>query len=192
MTTRLIRAGISLLLSTLPVLMIGCATARPLSDTTLTIRWQRLVSSGGTCDRCGETERSLAEAERVLAASLKPLGMRVRIVKTEITPADFNRDPSESNRIWIGQEPLEKILGAQVSTSTCTGCCGDSPCRTVIIDGQTYEAIPAALIVRAGLRVAADQVNPSDHNKPCCAPGTACPTPAGSDLQPMPWLTQQP
>ncbi len=187
MTTRLNRAGISLLLSILPGLAIGCATARPLSDTTLTIRWQRLVTSGGTCDRCGETERSLAEAQRMLAASLNPLGMHVRVVKTEITPADFKRDPSESNRIWIGQEPLERILGAEVSTSTCTGCCGDSPCRTVVVDGQTYEAIPPELILRAGLRVAADQVSPSDRNKPCCPPGSTCPSPPASDLDPMPW-----
>ncbi len=191
MNIRLNIVGLGLYI--LPVLFMGCANPghRP-SDATLTIRWQRLINDAGdTCDRCGETERSIAEAERLLTASLRPLGMNVRVVKTQLTAAEFKRDPSASNRIWIGDNSLEAVLGAQTGTSPCDGACGGSPCRVTVVDGQSYEVVPAELIIRAGMRVAADLVRPPKRPMGCCPPGGTCPTPAGSDLQPMPWLTQQ-
>src|SRR5512139_3716048 len=131
------------------LLLGGCANpGAPAKDRTLIIRWQRLVDQAGdTCGRCGETEHSIAEAQRLLTASLKPLGMRVRVVKTEITPAEFKLDPSESNRIWVGEHALEAVLGATAGTSACAGACGGSPCRTTVVDGQSYATIPPALIV---------------------------------------------
>ncbi len=168
----------------------GCASSGALAkQKTITIRWQRLVNDAGdTCGRCGDTERSLAEAQRRLAASLKPLGMRVQVVKTELTSAEFQRDPNESNRIWIGDRTLESILGAQTGTSACAGACGGTPCRTMMVDGQSYESIPPELIVRAGMRVAADLIKPAPATN-CCPAGAPCPTPASPDLQPMPWLS---
>ncbi len=173
------------------VLLAGCASPGSLSpERELVIRWQRLVDSAGdTCDRCGGTERSIAQARRTLAASLKPLGLHVRVIKTQLSASQFKLDPGESNRIWIGEETLETILGARTSASICSGCCGDSPCRTTVIDGQTYETIPAELIVRAGLRAAADLVQPST---PSAAGSRASDEPrkaADAYLQPMPWLS---
>jgi hypothetical protein len=129
---------------------------------TLAIRWQRLVDTGGgTCDRCGETERSVDEAHRLLAAALQPLGIRVGLAKTQISPEQFKHDPGESNRIWIAEQPLETILGAKTGLSRCSGCCGDSACRTITVVGRTYETVPPELIVRAGLKAAAEMVRPS-------------------------------
>jgi hypothetical protein len=166
-------------------------------DKTLVIRWQRLVDEAGdTCGRCGNTEGALDEAQRLLAASLKPLGMRVRVIKSQLTGEQFKLDPSESNRIWIGEETLETILGAKTGmsvcagTSVCAGVCGGSPCRTTVVDGQSYETIPAELIVRAGLHVAADLLQPA---APPAACGPASDAPANAidpDLQPMPWLSR--
>ncbi len=173
------------------VFLAGCTSAGSrISEGTLVIRWQRLVDEvGDTCDRCGGTERSIEQARRTLAASFRPLGLDVRVIKTPLSAAQFKLDPGESNRIWIGEEPLETILGAKTGTSTCTGCCGDSPCRTTVVDGQCFETIPPELIIRAGLRVAADLVRPAGTP---FADRPASPAPAeasDANLQPMPWLS---
>ncbi len=172
------------------VLLAGCASPGSVkSDRTLVIRWQRLVDNAGdTCDRCAGTQRSIEQARRTLAASLKPLGLQVQVIKSQLTAEQFKLDPSESNRIWIGEETLESILGVKTGTSTCSGCCGDSPCRTTVFDGQSYETIPPELIVRAGLRVAANLIRPAGSSA-AGSPAPSAPTQTSDvDLQPMPWL----
>ncbi|MBK8267800.1 MAG: DUF2703 domain-containing protein [Planctomycetes bacterium] len=169
--------------------LAGCAS--PAQNKTIVIRWQRLVDDkGDTCDRCGNTEQAVEEARRLLTASLKPLGMRVQVVKTSLTEEQFKHAPSESNRIWIGDASLDKILDAKTGDSPCCGSCGDSNCRTMVVDGQTYEAIPPELIVRAGLRVAADLVQPASPAKNCCPSGYSPTRTSDPNLQPMPWLSQ--
>lgn len=173
------------------VFLAGCASPGGVnSESTLVIRWQRLVDNAGdTCDRCSGTERSIEQARRTLAASLKPLGLQVRVIKAQLTAEQFKLDPSESNRIWIGEETLETILGAKSGTSTCSGCCGDSPCRTTVVDGQSYETIPPELIVRAGLRVAANLVQPPGSSAVGNPASDAPAKTSDADLQPMPWLS---
>jgi hypothetical protein len=169
--------------------LAGCAS--PAQDKTLVIRWQRLVDDKGeTCDRCGNTEHAIEEAHRLLTASLKPLGMQVQVVKAPLTDEQFKLDPNESNRIWIGDSSLEKILDAKTGDSPCCGSCGDSNCRTMIVEGRTYEAIPPELIVRAGLRVAADLLQPVEPAKSCCPSGDAPAISGDPNLQPMPWLSR--
>lgn len=169
------------------VLLAGCASSGSVnSDRTLVIRWQRLVDDvGDTCTRCSGTELSIEQARRTLAASLKPLGLHVRVIKAQLTTEQFALAPSESNRIWIGEETLEAVLGAGTSVSICSGCCGDSPCRTTVVDGRSYETIPPELIIRAGLRVAADLVRPRGASA-AGRPASDAPAQTGAaDLQPM-------
>ena len=158
------RRCLASLLGMAMVLVAGCNSpggGSLNSAKTLVIQWQRLTeSSGDTCGRCGNTERSVDEAGRLLTASLRPLGIRVSVVKARLTPEMFGLDPSQSNRIWIADQPLEEIIGAQTGTSRCSGCCGDSDCRTTVVDGRSYETIPPELIVRAGLKVAANMIQP--------------------------------
>ena len=150
----------------------GAAGSKDVAGKTLVIRWQRLTeSSGDTCSRCGNTEQSIDEAGRLLTASLKPTGVRVSVVKERLTPEQFKRDASQSNRIWIAEQPLEDILGAKSGVSRCSGCCGDSDCRTTVVDGRTYETIPPELIVRAGLKVAANMIQPAPSSTPSVAAG---------------------
>jgi len=125
----------------------------------ITITWQRLVDAQGeTCARCGDTERELAKAWRFLQKSLAPVGIDFSLKKEALTSEDFARDPSASNRIWVDGRPLEQWLGAGVGQSPCCGPCGDSPCRTLEVDGTTYETIPAEQIVKAGLLAVERQV----------------------------------
>lgn len=146
---------------------------------TLVIQWQRLVNDKGqTCDRCGDTGKSVKAARKRLASALKPLGIKV-VLKTErMSFAEFSANPSESNRICLNGYPLEQLLQAEVGTSLCCDACADQPCRTLVVDGQTFEAIPPELIVRAGLLLAADLVASKDGKSapaPCCPASNCCP-----------------
>ena len=136
----------------------------------LKIRWQRLVDERGqTCDRCGTTETAVGDAVEKLKRSLGELGIDVVLEKEALSPSTFHKDPLESNRIWIAGEPLEKWLSAISGQSKCCSTCGDSDCRTVTVDGKTYEAIPAELIVKAGL-LASAQLLPVESGAACCPP----------------------
>mgnify|MGYP001605909079 CR=1 FL=1 len=143
------------------------ADVTPVMTRTLTIRWQRLVTDGGTtCARCAGTEGAVRDAERTLGPALSPLGIRLVVEEGELDMAGFQGNPSESNRIWIAGKTLEEILGAAAGSSQCSGACADNECRTLVLDGQTYEAVPAALIVRAALKAAADLLGPTAEEAP--------------------------
>jgi hypothetical protein len=120
----------------------------------LTIRWQRLVSGGRTCDRCGSTELELERAIKVLTDALRPLGIEPRLQVDEISQTAFALDPAESNRIWVAGKPLEDWITADVGSSQCCSVCGESECRTVEVGGDSYEVIPERLIVKAALQAA--------------------------------------
>lgn len=136
----------------------------------LRIRWQRLVDEQGeTCDRCGATEESVEDAVRKLTDSLRPMGIEVILEKETLSPSVFSRDPLESNRIWVGGIPLEEWLAATSGQSSCCSTCGDADCRTVTVEGETYEAIPTELIIRAGLLAGAGLLK-QKPGEPCCGP----------------------
>lgn len=126
---------------------------------TLPIVWKRLVSEGATCPRCSSTQRNVGSAVARLEAALRPLGIAPVLEMQTLDAAAFRADPSESNRLWIGGKPMEDWLGARPGSSPCCEVCGELPCRTLEVDGTTYEAIPEDLIVRAGVVAAATLID---------------------------------
>ena len=128
-----------------------CSPSDKESVTTLKIKWKRLVSKGETCPRCGSTEEELRKAVSTLKQSLAPLGMRVLLEKEELSVTKFKKDPLQSDRIWIGDHLLEEWIGGIVGRSPCCDVCGPHDCRTVEVEGQTYETVPAEIIIKAGL-----------------------------------------
>ncbi len=150
--------------------MLGNLTAIEGKMKTLRIKWQRLVDEQGeTCDRCGATEAAVDEALQKLKRSLNQLDIEVVLEKEAISPSSFLSAPLESNRIWISGRPLEEWLSATSGKSQCCSACGDSDCRTLIVNGKTYEAGPAELIIKAGL-LAAAQLLETAEPAPCCQP----------------------
>jgi len=126
---------------------------------TMSVKWQRLVNDeGATCERCSctgnATENAIGKLERVLA----PLGIKVSLEKAALDQAAFSGDPLQSNRIWINGRPLEEWVGGGTGQSQCCDACGDSQCRTLEVGEKTYEAVPEELILRAGLRAAAEMM----------------------------------
>ncbi|MEN6487579.1 MAG: DUF2703 domain-containing protein [Syntrophaceae bacterium] len=118
----------------------------------LPIIWQRLVNSeGDTCDRCNATYKEMQHAVEKLKQSLQPLGIEPTLEIKEIDEISFKTKPLESNRIWIAGIPMEEWLGASVGSSPCCSVCGTSECRTVEIEGNTFETIPEKLFLKAAL-----------------------------------------
>lgn len=118
----------------------------------LPILWQRLVSpQGKTCDRCHATHQQMERAIAKLRQSLRPLGIEPSLEIRELDQRSFKANPSESNRIWIAGRPMEEWLGARVGSSPCCSVCGTSECRTVEVEGATFETIPENLFLKAAL-----------------------------------------
>ncbi len=122
------------------------------SNKILTITWQRLISEGNTCPRCGSTEDELDKAALELKKKLEPLGIKVNLVKSELTLGEFKKNPIESNRILFNDESLESLISAETGQSQCCDVCGDSECRTLELNGKSHEVITTDIIVKAGLK----------------------------------------
>jgi hypothetical protein len=54
-----------------------------------------------------------------------------------------------------------------VGHSPCCDVCSPHDCRTVEVEGQIYETIPAEIIIKAGLLAASQLVSPPT-SKSCC------------------------
>lgn len=136
------------------------------------IVWQRLVSRGQTCARCANTHRELEAAVEKLAAALRPLGIEPVLEMREIAEDAFAAAPLESNRVWIAGRPIEAWLGARVGASRCCSVCGEADCRTLEVGERTFETIPQALIVKAGLIAAGESIAAEASQDPgarsCC------------------------
>ena len=143
----------------------------------LPITWKRLVKQGETCQRCGSTQQNVVSAVTKLEAALQPLGIEPVLETMTIDDERFRADPSESNRIWIAGKPMEEWLGAKVGKSPCCTVCGDLPCRTVEVDGSTFETIPEDLIVRATMIAASAMIGPAASpasKSSCCSTNCNC------------------
>jgi hypothetical protein len=133
---------------------------------TLKIKWQRLVSDEETCPRCGSTEEELEKAILTLKQSLTPLGIIVVLEKKALSDEEFKKDPLKSNQILLNDQPLEYWIRGEVGQSKCCEVCNDD-CRTIEVEGEVYETIPAELIIKAGL-LAATQLVDTKTNEPRC------------------------
>lgn len=124
------------------------------NEKTITIVWQRLISEGVTCPRCGSTEENLEQAVLELQEKLKVHNVEVILEKKKLTLQEFKTDSIQSNSILFDGISLEKLISARTGQSKCCDVCGDSECRTIETEGDLYEIIPRELIVKAGLIVA--------------------------------------
>ena len=128
----------------------------------LPIVWQRLISADGrTCQRCDATYQHLQSTVEKLRDVLKPLNIEPTLELREIGEKSFKNKPAESNRIWIAGKPVEEWLGASVGSSPCCSVCGDTPCRTLEMEGAVFEDIPEAVILKAAFIAASGLIGPT-------------------------------
>ncbi len=149
----------------MPVNSYGCCSSAKKKQ--MTIRWERLVSDGKTCPRCGETENELEKAADILRKSLKPMGIEVLLEKDSLSKSEFEKNPLRSNRILFNGIPLEDYIGGKTGKSSCCDACGPVECRTLEVDKKQYETVPSEIIVKAGLIAAAQMLNENEAEK-CC------------------------
>ncbi len=134
----------------------------------LVIEWQRLLDEQKeTCPRCGSTEQEVEKAVKELNSLLASNDISVSLTKKSIEPETFKKDVLQSNKILIAGKTLEDWLGATTGQSKCCETCGDAECRTVEYGGDIHEAVPAELIVRAGITAAAHlfKIAPQSQDK---------------------------
>jgi len=125
----------------------------PVPRKVLHVTWQRLVDEAdATCPRCHGTEANLDEAVAVLRPLLAGQGIEILLQKKRILPLVFNQNPLDSNIISIEGKHLENWLHAETRQSPCCDACGDNECRTLRLEGKTYETVPVELIIRGVLR----------------------------------------
>jgi len=120
----------------------------------LEIEWRHLEKEGKTCERCADTGRELRIALERLVEDLEPQGWRVSLKETLLSDAQLQ----ESNSIYLNGLPIEALLPQTSKSENCCASCGDLLgfpvlCRTLERNGQTFEAIPAAMIVEAARRL---------------------------------------
>lgn len=101
----------------------------------------------------------MERAVAVLDRALPPLGIQPELEITEIEATDFGAAPSESNRITIAGRTIEDWLGGQTGSSRCRSVCGDNNCRTVELDGVSFEEIPERLVLKAALLASAASID---------------------------------
>lgn len=116
----------------------------------LEIEWRHLDKDGKTCERCSDTGETVHAAYGDLVKELEPKGWEVTLKETLLTDQEI----PESNSIYFNGVAIEKLLSGTRKSENCCDSCGEilgSPtmCRTLERNGQTFEAIPAAMIVEA-------------------------------------------
>ena len=95
--------------------------------------------------------------------------------KGELSESEFQKDPLQSNRIWIKGRSLEEWIGGNTGQSQCCGVCGTSDCRTVGVGGEVYETIPSDLVIKAGLIAASELIGPvTEKSKTIKKPAQSC------------------
>ena len=116
----------------------------------LEIEWKHFDRSGNTCLRCSDTGKTLQEVVSKLATRYGDKGIAVRLKETLLDASELSR----SNQILFNGASLEDLVnGAQLIESHCISCCEligeEVSCRAVVVEGETYEAIPEKLIRQA-------------------------------------------
>ena len=119
----------------------------------LEIECRHLEKDGKTCDRCSDTGETVRAAYTDLVKELNAKGWDVSLKETLLTDQEI----PESNSIYLNDIAIEKLLPETRRSENCCASCGEilgapTMCRTLERNGQTFEAIPASMILEAARR----------------------------------------
>ncbi|MFZ5569635.1 MAG: DUF2703 domain-containing protein [Thermodesulfobacteriota bacterium] len=119
----------------------------------LEIEWRHLDKEGKTCDRCADTGETVRSAYAELVKELEPEGWSVTLKETLLTDQEI----PESNSIYVNGIVIEALLPDTRRSENCCVPCGEilgapTMCRTLERNGQTFEAVPTAMILEAAHR----------------------------------------
>lgn len=134
------------------------STKKRRKETKIHIEWFRLMVDEKTCPRCQETEHEIEQSFLSIKNLAELLNMRITLEKHELSEDIFFKAPSASNMILINKKPIEKILGGEVGASKCCDVCGDSDCRTLILNNSTFEVVTKEIFIKAVLMEILDKI----------------------------------
>lgn len=111
-----------------------------------------------TCEPVVKTRETLKTLQEQLGPKLEKIGFQI-VMKEEKLPESDPEGENRRNLITLScpdldfeDTPLEEIIGAESTSEECS--CGTGTCRTLQVEGQTYQAVPPGLITDGMLRVA--------------------------------------
>ena len=121
--------------------------------TLLTIEWRHLDVDGQMSARSYDTGENLVAEVKRLNMALNPQGIAVKYIEKKLDESQI----SESNTLFFNGTPLEELLNIEVSENHCCSCTDllgkATNCRTIIFEGDEYEAVPAKAIRQAAYKV---------------------------------------
>ena len=111
------------------------------------IEWKHYDKQGETCSRCNNTGDNVKAAIGTICSEFKDV--KISYKETRLAADKM----AESNSIFINGQAIEDLLEATASENFCHSCTclsgKGSNCRTIELDGNSYEAIPEELILKA-------------------------------------------
>lgn len=167
-TMKYVLLGIWILIS-LPC-AVRAQDSGPDMDRTLVICWQHVVcQNDDPCERCINTPLEIQQAFEDLKSSLAGLGITVTYEEKKITEHD--------EHIYINDRDIIDLIKGEHVTTTCAECLDDQgnprTCNALKLGEDTYEVIPAELIVKAGLTAASELIT-AEPQPPCGEEKTPC------------------
>jgi hypothetical protein len=140
------------------------------TEPTLVIRWQHTVCQNeNPCERCINTPLEIQRAYKDLKASLTGLGIVVTFEEKKMKEHD--------DHIFINDHDITDLLEGETIRTACLNCLDDKgdprTCNTLKLGDNTYEVIPAELIIKAGLVAASELVTPAPE-PPCGEKKSPC------------------
>lgn len=121
------------------------------------IEWMYYDKEGETCTRCKDTGNNIRAALQTIS---KDKDLKNLTIKYSEAKLQANQMP-DSNTVLINGQKIEDVLGAASSENYCHSCTclagtTGSSCRTIVRDGESYEAIPEEMILEAIMELAKD------------------------------------
>jgi hypothetical protein len=97
----------------------------------------------------------MQKAAALLTEKLAGKGVHVKVEKG-IGARPGKKAIISATNVWVCDVPLETWLGAGIAVKPCDCSSGGQSmsCKVVNLDGQSYELIPADLVVHAGMLAA--------------------------------------
>jgi len=153
----------------IPLAMDAQAPAQN-TDRTLVIHWRHAVCQNeNPCERCINTPLEIQQAYENLKESLAGLGIVVTFEEKKIKEHD--------DHIYINDRDITDLLEGETIKTACMNCLDDKgdprTCNSLKLGDNTYEVIPAELIIKAGL-VAASELVTAAPEPPCGEKQTPC------------------
>lgn len=115
----------------------------------ITIEWKHYDKEGETCTRCNNTGDNIKQVLKNIKEDEHFQDIEVNFVETKLAAERM----TESNSVFINGIAIEVVLNGSTSENYCHSCSclagKGSNCRTVEVEGKSYEAIPEKLILQA-------------------------------------------